>query len=219
MSRSFLNFVPASGTRTRFESRSRHKHRSLWVIGPWTIKQLRRVTDRLLFFGLIFILTTCRTIPKSVYQDKGVNFKITEDFKIVETKTWKHNNATYIKIERRDKNLYANFSVTWLPKKCDLDDELKNFMTSLKEAYPGDSENTPVFSEVKPTKFGLNSAIQVDYLVANDGPRVGSYTAFYCDSLSVIIGQHHIPDSKTMTTKCRQLIEDSFTCLGQINKK
>ena len=37
MSRSFLNFVPVSGTRTRFESRSRHKHRSLVAIGPGQI--------------------------------------------------------------------------------------------------------------------------------------------------------------------------------------
>jgi len=29
MSGTFLNFVPVSGTKTRFESRSRHKHRSL----------------------------------------------------------------------------------------------------------------------------------------------------------------------------------------------
>lgn len=153
-----------------------------------------------------------------MYQDKGLNFKITEDFKIVETKTWKHNNATYIKIERRNRNLYANFSVTWLPKKCELEDELKNFVDGLKDAYAGDSENTPVFSEVKQTNFGLNSAIQVDYVVANDGPRIGSYTTFYCDSLTVIIGQHHTPDSKIMTTKCRQLIEESFICAGQFKK-
>jgi hypothetical protein len=178
------------------------------------------VTDKIVFFGLIFlIVASCRTIPQTTYNDKGLNFKITEEFKITETKTWEHNNATYIKIERRNKNLYANFSVTWLPKKCALDDELKNFMETLKESYAGDSENTPVFSEVKPTKFGVNSAIQIDYVVANDGPRIGSYTAFYCDSLTVIIGQHHTPESKTMTTKCRQIIEDTFICGGQINKQ
>ena len=72
--------------------------------------------------------------------------------------------------------------MTWLPKKCDLDDELQNFVASLKEAYADDISNTPVFSEVRSTKFGSNYARQIDYLVANDGPRIGSYTTFHCDS-------------------------------------
>lgn len=178
------------------------------------------MTDKILFFGLIvLIVVSCRTIPQTTYNDKGLDFKITDDFKITETKTWKHNNATYIKIDRRDKNLYANLSVTWLPKKCDLDDELKNFVETLKEVYADDNQNTPTFSEVKSTKFGQSSAIQIDYVVANDGPRIGSYTAFYCDSLTVIVGQHQTPDSKTMTNKCRQFIEDTFICVGQVNKK
>ena len=173
------------------------------------------MTTRLLLFGLIFTLSTCRTIPKTSYQDKGLNFKITEDFKVVETKTWKHNNATYIKIDRRNNELYANFSVTWLPKKCDLDDELQNFVESLKEVYADDIQNIPVFSEVKLTKFGKNDAKQVDYVVANDGPRIGSYTTFYCDSLTVIIGQHFTPESHAMTEKCRKAIEGTYVCVGR----
>lgn len=177
------------------------------------------MTYRVIFFGFILlIVVSCRTIPQVTYNDKGLNFKITEEFKIVETKTWKHNNATYIKIERRNKNLYANFSVTWLPTKCDLGDELENFVETLQAAYAGDGQNTPVFSEVKATTFGSNSAIQIDYVVANDGPRIGSYTALHCDSLTIIIGQHHTPDSEAMTTKCRQFIEETYSCVRPINK-
>jgi hypothetical protein len=181
-------------------------------------KQPTQVTNRLLFLVLIFIFTTCRTIPKINYQDKGFGFKITEDFKIVETKTWKHNHATYIKIEGRNKDLYANFSVTWLPKKFDLDKELQNFVVGLKEVYEGDIPNTPVFTEVKSTKFGSNDARQIDYLVANDGPRIGSYTTFYCDSLTIIIGQHFTPESKAMSERCRKIIEETYHCIGQGNK-
>ncbi len=189
------------------------------VVGNWarTNKQLGQVTTRHLFFGLIFILTTCRTIPKTSYQDKGLNFKITEDFKIVETKIWNHNHATYIKIDIRSKDLYANFSVTWLPKKCYLDDELKNFVESLKDTYADDNQNTPVFSEVKLTKFGKNDAKQIDYVVANDGPRIGSYTAYYCDSLTVIIGQHFTPESQVMADRCRKSIEETYVCVGRGN--
>ena len=173
------------------------------------------MTTRLLLFGLIFTLSTCRTIPKTSYEDNGLNFKITKDFKVVEAKTWKHNNATYIKIDRRDNDLYANFSVTWLPKKCDLDDELQTFVESLKEVYADDIQNTPVFSEVKLTKFGNNEAKQVDYVVANDGPRIGSYTTFYCDSVTVIIGQHFTPESQAMTEQCRKAIEETYHCVGR----
>ena len=184
-------------------------------MGNWakTTKQLRQVTTRLLFFGLIFILTACRTVPSSSYKDKGLNFKISEDFKIVDTKTWKHNHATYIKIERRNNDLYANFSVSWLPKKCDLDDELQNFVESLKEGYAGDTQNTPVFSEVKLTKFGSNQAKRIDYIVANDGPRIGSYTTFHCDSLTVIIGQHFTPESQAIADRCRKVIEETYMCI------
>jgi hypothetical protein len=173
------------------------------------------VTNRLLIFGIVFTLTTCRTIPKTNHQDKGLNFEITEDFKIAGTKRWKHNHATYIKIERRDKDLYANFSVTWLPKRFDLDKELQNFVVGLKEAYEGDVSNTPIFSEVKSAKFGANDSRHVDYVVANDGPRIGSYTTFHCDSLTVIIGQHFTPESQALTERCRKVIEETYTCLGR----
>ncbi len=176
------------------------------------------MTNRFLVFGLIFILTACRTIPKTNYQDKGLNFQITEDFKIVETKTWKHNHATYIKIERRNKNLYANFSVTWLPKKFNLDKELQNFVVGLKEVYEGDPSNTPDFSEVKSTKFGTNDSRQIDYVVANDGPRIGSYTTFHCDSLTIIIGQHFTPETQAMADRCRKTIEESYVCVGRGTK-
>ncbi|MBS1507082.1 MAG: hypothetical protein JSS79_10590 [Bacteroidetes bacterium] len=173
------------------------------------------MTNRFLLFGIISTLITCQTIPKTNYRDKGLNFKITEDFKIVETKTWKRNHATYIKIERRDKYLYANFSVTWLPKKFNLDKELQNFVVGLKEAYEGDVSNTPIFSEIKSAKFGTNDSRQIYYVVTNDGPRIGSYTTFHCDSLTVIIGQHFTPESQAMTERCRKVIEESYSCVGR----
>jgi len=181
-------------------------------------EQLRQAMNKLFLFGLIFTLTTCRTIPKTTYQDKGLNFKITEDFKIVETKTWRHNGATYIKIERRNKDLYANFSVTWLPKRFNLDKELQNFVVGLKEVYEGDVSNVPIFGEVKWAKFGANDSRQVDYVVANDGPRIGSYSTFYCDSLTVIIGQHFTPGSQAIADRCRKVIQESYTCVGRATK-
>jgi hypothetical protein len=164
---------------------------------------------------VLIIVSSCRTIPKTTYQDKGLNFKVTEDFKIVETRTWKHNHATYIKIERRNKELYANFSVTWLPKKFDLDKEIQNFVDGLREAYKDDAQSKPTFSEFKSTKFGANDARQVNYVVTNDGPRIGSYTAFHCDDLTIIIGQHQTAESEAMTNSCRQLIEQTYKCIGQ----
>jgi len=109
--------------------------------------------------------------------------------------------------------------VTWLPKKFNLDKELQNFVEGLNESYESDVHNTPVFSEVKWTKFGSNDARHIDYVVADDGPRIGSYTTFHCDSLTVIIGQHYTPESQVMTNRCRQIIEETFNCVGQGNKR
>jgi hypothetical protein len=83
----------------------------------------------------------------------------------------------------------------------------------LKEAYESDISNTPVFSEVKWAKFGANDSRQIDYVVANDGPRIGSYTTFHCDSLTVIIGQHFTPESQAMVERCRKVIEETYACL------
>jgi len=173
------------------------------------------VTNRLLLFVLIFTVTTCRTIPKTSYQDKGLNFKITEDFKIVETKTWKHNHATYIKIDCRSNDLYANLSVSYLPGIHSQDKELENFTESLISVYKPDPTKTPQFDEPKPTKFGTYTAKQVNYVVANDGPRIGSYTSFHCGDFTLMIGQHYTPETEVMINKCRQVIEQTLTCVGK----
>jgi hypothetical protein len=164
------------------------------------------------------IIISCQSIPKNIYESKGLNFEVTEDFTITETKTWKHNHATYIKIEPRTKDLYSKISVTWLPKKFDLDKELQNFVESLKEGSVGDLQNTPVFSEVRSTKFGSNEARYIDYVIGN-GRKSGSYTTFHCDSLTVIIGQHYNPESQAMTNRGRQIIEETHNCIGQGIKK
>ena len=162
---------------------------------------------------------SCQTITKTIYEDKGLNFKVTEDFKIVESKTWRQTHATYIKVERRNKDLYANLSVTWVPGNSDLDKELQIFVKSLKRVYEPDIQMTPVFSEIKSTKFGSNSARRIDYIVANDGPRIGSYTTFHCDDITVIIGQHYTAESEAITNKCRQQIEDTYNCIGKMDKQ
>lgn len=167
--------------------------------------------------GISLIILTfsisCASVPKTLYQDKGLNFKITPDFRIGRTNTYRKNQATYIPIYSRDKNVYAKFSVVWIPCHSDLDWEIQNYVTGLNSVYESDTLNKPAYSEVRSTKFGQNAARQIDYVVANDGPRVGSYTVFYCDNLTVIIGQHSTVEGQAMTEKCRALIESTYSCV------
>jgi hypothetical protein len=155
---------------------------------------------------------SCASIPKTLYQDKGLDFKITEDFRLGRSDTYKKNQATYIPIYGRDKNVYAKFSVVWIPCRSDLDWEIQNYVDGLNSIYESDPLNKPVYSEVKTTKFGSNDARQIDYVVANDGPRVGSYTVFYCDNLTVIIGQHSTNEGQAMAQRCREMIESTYSC-------
>ena len=158
-------------------------------------------------------------LPKTSYQDKGLNFRITQDFRIGRANTHKKNQATYIPIFGRDKNIYSKFSVVWIPCRSDLDWEIQNYVDGLNSVYSSDTQNKPVYSEVRTTKFGANDARQIDYVVANDGPRIGSYTVFYCDNLTVIIGQHSTVEGKEMTERCREVIEATYSCLeGQADK-
>jgi hypothetical protein len=128
-------------------------------------------------------------------------------------------NPRYIKVDRRNKDLYANLSVTWVPGNSDLDKEFQIFVKSLRRVYEPDIQMTPVFSEVKSTKFGSHSARRIDYIVANDGPRIGSYTTFHCDNITVIIGQHYTAESEALTNKCRQQMEDTYYCIGKMDEQ
>jgi hypothetical protein len=101
----------------------------------------------------------------------------------------------------------------WLPCRSDLDWEIQNFVDGLNSVYKSDPDNKPVYSEVRTTKFGTNEARQIDYVVANDGPRIGSYTTFYCNNFTVIIGQHGTAESLAMTNRCRKLIEETYYCI------
>ena len=159
-----------------------------------------------------FFVISCASVPKAFYQDKGLNFKITQDFRIGRPDTHKKNQATYIPIYCRDKNIYAKFSVVWIPCRSDLDWEIQNYVDGLNSIYKSDPENIPVYSEVKTVKFGPNDARQIDYIVANDGPRIGSYTVFYCDNLTVIIGQHSTTEGQAIIQKCREMIENTYSC-------
>ena len=166
--------------------------------------------------GIIYLtiiaFTSCSSIPKTVYKDKGLNFKITEDFRIGKPDFFKKNQATYIPIYIRDKNVYAKFSIVWIPCRSDLDWEIQNYVDGLNSVYNSDSKNKPVYSEIRSTKFGSNDARQIDYVVKTDGPRVGSYTVFFCDNNTVIIGQHSTVDTQAITNKCRELIETTYNC-------
>lgn len=165
-------------------------------------------------FTFILVGTiSCSSVPKILYQDKGLNFKVTQDFRIGKADIHKKNQATYIPIYCRDKNIYAKFSIIWIPCRSDLDWEIQNYVDGLNSIYASDAQNKPLYSEVRTTKFGSNEARQIDYIVANDGPRVGSYTVFYCDNLTVIIGQHTTVEGQALIQKCRELIEASYSCV------
>jgi hypothetical protein len=161
---------------------------------------------------LIFVFS-CSSVPKALYQDKGLNFKITQAFRIGRSNTYKKNQVTYIPIYSRDKNIYAKFSVVWIPCRSDLDWEIQNYVDGLNSVYASDAQIKPVYSEIRTTKFGLNEAKQIDYVVVDEGPRVGSYTVFYCNNLTVIIGQHSTVDGQVMMQRCREMIEATLSCV------
>jgi hypothetical protein len=162
---------------------------------------------------ILVVFTSCAAVPKTIYRDAGLSFKIAEDFRIGKSDTYKKNQATYIPLYLRDKNLYAKFSIIWLPGTWNLDKEIWNYADALKEIYQKeDPVNKPEFGEVKDAMFGSNHARQVEYIVPNDGPRMGSYTTFHCDSITVIIGGHGTPETQALIQRCRKLIEESYSC-------
>jgi hypothetical protein len=164
--------------------------------------------------GLVLLVCmSCASIPRTTYQDRGFHFEITNDFKVGRSKFHKKNQSTYIPIYFRSDDLYAKISVVWLPGACNLDWELGNYTEGLTSVYKGsDSASKPQYSEYKTVKFGENDARRVDYIVPNDGPRVGSYIAFRCDSISVIIGIHSVVESKAQVDRCVELIEKTYRC-------
>ena len=92
-------------------------------------------------FSIILInAISCSSIPKTFYQDKGIKFKITEDFRIGKTDFYKKNQSTYIPIYTKDKNVYAKFSVIWIPCRSDLDWEIQNYVDGLNSIYAADAK-------------------------------------------------------------------------------
>jgi hypothetical protein len=172
------------------------------------------VFKRLLYIPIILIIfNSCSSVKRTLYQDKGLQFKITEDFRIGRADTYKKNQATYIPIYCRSNDIYAKFSIVWVPCRSDLDWEIQNYVDGLNSVYKSDPESKPVYSEVRTIKFGENEARQIDYAVANDGPRVGSYTTFHCNNFTVIIGQHATVESLVMANRCRKMIEETYYCI------
>lgn len=163
---------------------------------------------------IFIILTSCSSVQKTIYKDAGIYFKITEDFRIGRSDTYKKNQSTSIPLYIRDNDLYGKFTIIWLPGHWNLDKEIRNFTNGLDSAYiKEDPTNKPEYGEIKDAKFGSNSARQIEYIVPNDGPRIGSYTAFHCSNLTVIIGQHSTVESKAIIDRCRKMIEESYYCL------
>jgi hypothetical protein len=173
-------------------------------------------------FGIILtILASCSSVRKTSYQDAGIYFKVTEDFRIGRADTYKKNQATSIPLYIRDSNQYGKFTIIWLPGNWNLDKEINNYVDGLTSVYKKeDPANKPEYGEIKNTKFGSNVARQIEYIVPNDGPRVGSYTTFHCKNLTIIIGQHCTIESKPIIDKCRKLIEETYYCIeSQVKQK
>ncbi len=164
-------------------------------------------------FIILMFIFSCSSVPKTLYQDKGLRFEITQDFRIGKADTHKKNQATYIPIYGRNKNVYAKFSVIWLPCLSDLDWEIQNYVDGLNSVYASDIQMKPEYSAVRTAKFGSNVARQIDYVVQNDGPRVGSYTILHCEGSTVIIGQHCTVDGQALIQRCRESIEASYSCI------
>lgn len=161
---------------------------------------------------MVIVGASCSSVPKEIYADKGLGFKITPNFRIGRASTYKKNQSTYIPIYIRDKDVYAKFSVVWVPCLSDLDWEIQNYVDGLNSIYESDTQNKPEYGEVRTVKFGSNTAKQIEYVVPNDGPRVGSYTVFHCDGLTVIIGQHSTVEGQAAIQKCREVIEATYFC-------
>lgn len=178
------------------------------------LHQGNRIAVLTTIFLTVILITSCSSVPKTLYQDNGLNFNIPPDFRIGRADTYKKNQATYIPLYGRNKEVYAKFSVIWIPCHADLDWEIQNYVEGLNSVYASDPENKPQYSEVRRTKFGGNEARQIDYIVPNDGPKVGSYTVFFCGNLTVIIGQHSTIDGQPMAQRCREIIEATYVCAG-----
>ena len=160
--------------------------------------------------SLMFILSVaCSSIHKTTYTGKGMIFQVTPAFRIGRSDTTRKNQATYVPIYCRE-DVYAKFSVIWVPCLSDLDHELQIYVDGMTSIYANDPVNKPVYSEVRTTKFGNNEARQIDYSVLNDGQRVGSYTVFHCDGFTVIVGQHNSLEGQALANKCRDVIEATY---------
>ncbi|HEY9048978.1 MAG TPA: hypothetical protein VIN08_23925 [Ohtaekwangia sp.] len=167
----------------------------------------------------IIFLSSCSSVSKTTYKDAGVYFEITPEFKIGKKTTWKRNHVTYIPIYLKDEEVYAKFSFVWLPTKSDLDWELRNYTDALKSVYKPEELGDLMFSEIKSTNFGAHTARQIDYRKASDGPRVGSYIAFHCDSSTVVIGYHTTVEGMAAINRCRDLMEKTYYCIQNESSK
>ncbi len=86
----------------------------------------------------VFLLS-CVSVPKTSYRDKGLSFVITPDFRFGKPSTFKENHATYIPIHLINKNVYAKFSVVWIPCRSDLEWEIRNYVDGLNSVYASDT--------------------------------------------------------------------------------
>ena len=165
----------------------------------------------IIIFITLCIAVSCKTVQKTSYEHEKLSFRITDNYKIVKANTLKRNKATYIRMNYQDTSWYEYISVTWLPKKYDLDKELQNFVDQRIKVYEDDKAGGAVFGEVSHVKFASNEAIRRNYFVDNQG-QSGSYIAFHCKELTVIIGRHFTRQSEDASTQCLKIIEETISC-------
>lgn len=163
-----------------------------------------------LFFVILILASSCAPIPQDHYEHERLSFKISEQFFIRRPKTDKHTNATEIKVVHKDLKLFANITVKWMPGEQDLDKELQKVIDRLKEDYTNPNYEA-AFGLKMDGKFASHQTRRFDYFINNDA-RKGSYQAFHCNGLTVIVGEHYFRESEQSVKECIKVIEDTFTC-------
>lgn len=163
-----------------------------------------------LFFVILLLASSCATVPQDYYEHERLSFKIGDGYFIRRPKTDKHTNATQIKVVNKDLKLYANITVTWMPGELDLDKALQSVIERLKEDYTNPNYEA-AFGLMMDGEFASHQTRCFNYFINNDG-RKGSYQAFYCNGITVVIGEHYFRESEESVKKCLKVIEESLVC-------
>lgn len=165
---------------------------------------------RLFFLLVVLMAASCKPFPRDHYEHERLSFKISDDFFIRRPVSSKRNDGTYIKVVNKDLKLFATITVAWFPGERDLDKTLEDFKRSLSETY-SDPKFDAAFGLPLDGEFASRKTRRVNYFVNND-PRKGSYQAFVCEGLTVIIGEHYFAESEAAVKRCLKTIGETITC-------